>query len=258
MKKIYLALIAALFFGTKVFSQNDNGAIKVTLKDKTTGETIPFANVVAYKEGVQVGVATTNMDGEAIIKPLPPGKYSVKGIYVGFQATEVTDIVVGEGKVAYVSVPLASGGQTDIETVEVIIYQVPLIDPDMKSGTTVTREDYNHLATKDVNSVAATTAGVYQSDEGAGLNVRGGRGGTTTYFVDGVKVFGRPNLPQQSIEQINTITGGIPANYGDLTAGAISITTRGPQSKYFGAIELISSQLTDPFGYNSLGFSFGG
>jgi hypothetical protein len=46
--------------------------------------------------------------------------------------------------------------------------------------------------------------------------------------------------------------------YGDLTSGVISISTRGPQSKYFGALELTSSQLTDPYGYNSLGFSFGG
>ncbi len=258
MKKIYLALIAVLFAGTQLFSQSDNGEIKVILKDNNTQETIPFANVVAYKDGVQVGVATTNIDGEASIKPLPPGKYTVKGIYVGFQATEIKDIVVGEGKTAYVTIPLNSGEGTMIDEVQVIEYQVPLIDPDMKSGATITREDYNNLATKDVNSVAATTAGVYQADEGRELNVRGGRAGSTTYFVDGVKVFGRPNLPQQSIEQLNVITGGIPANYGDLTSGAISITTRGPQSKYFGAIELISSQLTDPYGYNSLGFSFGG
>ena len=64
-----------------------------------------------------------------------------------------------------------------IEEVEIIEYQVPLIDPDMKSGATVTREDYNNLATKDINSVAATTAGVYQADEGGGINIRGGRGG---------------------------------------------------------------------------------
>src|SRR5690606_7848857 len=46
--------------------------------------------------------------------------------------------------------------------------------------------------------------------------------------------------------------------YGDLVSGAISISTRGPQSKFFGGVELISSQLTDKYGYNSLGFSLGG
>lgn len=258
MKRIYLALVLVIFTGLSVFSQNDNGAIKVVMQDKATKEAIPFANVVAYKDGVQVGVATTNMDGEAFIKPLAPGKYTVKGVYVGYQAFEIKDVVVGEGKTAYVTLPLSNGEGVRLDEVEVVTYQVPLIDPDTKSGATVTREDYQNLATKDVNSVAATTAGVYQADEGKELNVRGGRSTNTTYFVDGVKVFGTPKLPQQSIEQLNVITGGVPANYGDLTAGAISISTRGPQSKYFGGVELISSQLTDKFGYNSLGFSLGG
>ena len=88
--------------------------------------------------------------------------------------------------------------------------------------------------------------------------LRGARSDATTYFVDGVKVYGTPGLPQQSIEQINVITGGVPANYGDVTSGVISISTRGPQSKFFGGVELISSQLTDPYGYNLLGLSIGG
>jgi hypothetical protein len=257
MKKIYLALIAALFMCTDLMSQNSDGAIKVVLKDKSTGETIPFANVVAYRDGVQIAVATTDIDGEAVIKPLTPGKYAVKGVYIGYQAAEITGILVGEAKTAYVTVNLPAGS-TNIEEVVVTEYQVPLIDPDMKSGSTMTREEYNNLAVKDINSAVATSAGVYQSDNGAGISIRGGRYGSTTYFVDGVKVFGVPNLPQQAIEQLNVITGGVPANYGDLTSGAVSITTRGPQSKFFGAVELVSSQLTDPYGYNMLNFTIGG
>jgi len=258
MKKIYLALVWMFLMGQSLLGQNDNGAIKIVLTDKSTKEAIPFANVVAYKDGVQVGVATTNMDGEATIKPLAPGKYTVKGVYVGYQAQEMKDVVVGEGKTAYVNLQLSNGEGVKLDEVEVVSYMVPLIDPDTKSGNTVTREEYNNLSVKDVNSVAATSAGVYQADEGKDLNLRGGRSAATTYFVDGVKVFGKPNLPQQSIEQLNVITGGVPASYGDLTSGAISISTRGPQSKYFGGVELISSQLTDKFGYNSLGFSVGG
>jgi len=258
MNKIYLAAFFIIFISLTSFSQNDNGAIKVKLEDRATKEAIPFANVVAFKDGVQVGVGTTNMDGEAVIKPLSPGKYTVKGVYVGYQTQQINDVLVGEGKTINITLGLSNGDGVALEEIIVSTYQVPLIDPDTKSGQTVTREDYQNLATKDINSVAATTAGVFQADEGKALNVRGGRSGQTTYFVDGVKVFGNPNLPQQSIEQLNVITGGVPANYGDLTSGAISISTRGPQSKYFGGIEVISSELTDPYGYNSLGYSLGG
>jgi len=258
VRKIYFSLVILVLSGFSMMAQDNNGAIKVILIDKATKETIPFANIVAYQGGVQVAVSTTNMDGECFIKPLRPGKYNVKGVYVGYQASEIRDIVVGEGKTAYVTISLSNDGGVKLDEVEVITYQVPLIDPDTKVGQTVTREEYQNLASKDVNSVAATTGGVFQSDDGGGLSVRGGRGGSTTYFVDGIKVIGGMNLPQQSIGSMEVITGGVPASYGDLTSGVISVSTRGPQSKFFGGVELISSQLTDAYGYNSLGFSVGG
>ena len=80
-RKIYLLAVGLLVCSFNSFAQNNSGGIKVTLKDKSNNEAIPFANVVAYQNGVQVGVATTNMDGEAIIKPLAPGKYDVKAAY---------------------------------------------------------------------------------------------------------------------------------------------------------------------------------
>ena len=73
LRKIYFSIVTLLLAGTAIIAQNNGGAIKVLLKDKTNGETIPFANVVAYQGGVQVGVGTTDMDGFAMIKPLAPG-----------------------------------------------------------------------------------------------------------------------------------------------------------------------------------------
>jgi hypothetical protein len=258
LRKIYFSIVTLLLAGVSAIAQNNGGAIKVLLKDKTNGETIPFANVVAYQGGVQVGVGTTDMDGYAMIKPLAPGKYDIKGVYVGYQAAQITGVVVGEAKTAYVTIELSNGEGVRLDEVQIIAYAEPLIDGDMKSGGTVTREEYQNMATKNINSVAATTAGVYQADEGGALSVRGGRSSSTIYFVDGVKVIGGLGVPQQGVEQLNVITGGVPAQYGDATSGIISVTTRGPQSKFFGGVELISSQLTDKYGYNSLGFSIGG
>jgi hypothetical protein len=258
LRNFYFSIVAFLFLGASAIAQNTNGAIKVLLKDKTTGETIPFANIVAYQNGVQVGVATTDMDGYAMIKPLAPGKYDIKGVYVGYKPTELKGINVSESSTKAVTLELNNDGGVTTDVVEIIAYQEPLIDGEMKSGGTVTREEYQNMATKNINSVAATTAGVFQADEGAALNVRGGRSNNTTYFVDGVKVIGGAGVPQQGVEQIAVITGGLPASYGDATSGVISITTRGPQSKFFGGVELISSQLTDKYGYNSVGFSLGG
>lgn len=245
-------------------AQND-AAIKIKLTDKVTKETIPFANVVVETGGIQSGAGTTNIDGEVIIKPLNPGKYNVRTTYVGYQQVEIKDVVLTVGKTAYLNVEMQSG--QDLPTVEVIEWQKPLIDPDTKSGGTVTAEEYRNMATKNINSVAATTAGVYQQDEGGALNVRGARSEGTSYYVDGQKVIGSSAVPQSSIAQVTTIVGGTPAEYGDAVGGVISITTKGPESKYAGGIEFNTSGLgekngsnrgLDAYGYNFIGFSLSG
>ncbi|MCE3280287.1 MAG: hypothetical protein K0S44_2478 [Bacteroidetes bacterium] len=260
LRKLLSTLSIVVASAGLMLAQNES-AIKVKLTDKTTKETIPFANILVEMGGIQAGVGTTNIDGEVTIKPLNPGKYNVKATYVGYQAVQIDNINVAVGKTVYLNMEMAAGQQLDV--VEVIEYSEPLIDPDTKSGGTVTREEYQNMATKNINSVAATTAGVYQKDEGGDLNVRGARSSGTAYYVDGQKVIGSSNVPQSSVEQITTIVGGTPAEYGDATGGIIAITTRGPASKYTGGIEVISSGFgenkgLDAYGYNFIGFSING
>ena len=266
LRKLLSVLTVIIASASLAFAQNES-SIKVKLTDKANKETIPFANVVVELGGIQVGVGTTNIDGEAIIKPLNPGKYNVKATYIGYKTVEMANVSVAVGKTVYLNLEMSNDGGIDIETIEVIQYAEPLIDPDTKSGSTVTREEYQHMATKNINSVASTTAGIYQADEGGDLNVRGQRAGGTSYYIDGVKVTGTAGVAQASVEQVTTIIGGTPAEYGDATGGIIAITTRGPASSYTGSLEVITSGLgeknqrnrgLDAYGYNFAGFSFGG
>jgi hypothetical protein len=262
LKKFYASVIAffALGLGT-VLAQS---GIKVTVTDQKTGEAIPFATVVVFQNGVQAGVGNTDFDGVIVIKPINPGKYDVKVNFIGYQPKEIKGVIVGENKVQALTVAVSNDEGIKLDEVKVEAYVVPLVDPDTKTGGTITREQYQNMATKNVLSVASTTAGVYQSDEGASVNVRGSRSSgdnsqsPTQLFIDGERVIGGGGVPQGSVDQVSVILGGLPAQYGDATGGVISITTRGPQSKFFGNVEGISSQLTDAFGYNFLGFSVGG
>jgi hypothetical protein len=259
--KTFSIIIASAGF---LQAQND-AAIKIKLTDKSNKETIPFANVVVESGGIQSGIGTTNIDGEVMIKPLNPGRYNVKATYVGYQPVEIKDVILTVGKTAYLNVEMTAGEQLGV--VEVVEWTKPLIDPDTKSGGTVTAEEYRHMATKSISSVAATTAGVYQGDEGGQLNIRGARTDATVYYVDGQKVVGNANVPQASISQVTTIVGGTPAEYGDVVGGVVSITTKGPEGKYSGGIELSTSGLgekngnlrgLDAFGYNFLSFNLSG
>ncbi|MHB8261107.1 MAG: carboxypeptidase regulatory-like domain-containing protein [Bacteroidia bacterium] len=262
MKKVYLLLVGFVFLGFLANAQSNGGTIKVTLVDKKNPkETIPFANIVVYQGKTQVAVGTTDMDGVAYIKNLAAGKYNLKAVYVGYQPQQIDKVEVLDNKTAYINIPLSNEGGVNLNEVVVTEYAgPPLIDPDTKSGQVIDRETFQHVSDKSVEGVIGMAAGVIVTDNGSSqqIQVRGARSNSTNYFIDGERVIGTTNMPQQAVEQMSVVLGGLPAQYGDVTGGAISITTRGVQPKFFGGVEAISSQLTDPYGYNSLGFSLGG
>ncbi len=272
MKKVYLFLVAFIALGFCVSAQNNGGSIKVTLTDKKTKEGIPFANVVVYNGKIQVAVGTTDIDGNATIKPLTPGKYNVKSVYVGYAAQQINDVEVLNDKPVYLTMPLSNEG-VDLDVVVVTEYTVDLIDKDTKSGGVIDKESYQHMAAKDLNSVISTQAGVVLTDNGSktSIQVRGARPDNTNVFIDGERSIGTNNLPQSAVEQMSVILGGLPAQYGDVTGGVVSITTKGIQPRWFGGVEAVSSGIPtgaaksntsakglDPYGYNFLGFSLGG
>ena len=248
MKKI-LTLLSFLIAGFALRAQNGDISGKVTDENN---EGIPFANVVLVDtKGISTGRGVqTDADGNYSIKPLTPGKYNIQFSYVGY-ATQVTQgVVVNSDKSTFIDAKMKTGSK-DLKEVVISSYKIPLIDPGKTSSqNTVTADEIANMSTKNISDIAATTAGVFQSDQGGGLNIKGGRAEGTQYYVDGVKVTGVPTLPASSIEQLQVITGGIPAKYGDVTGGIVNITSKGPSSEWHGGAEFQTTQGLDPYGYN--------
>ena len=251
--KLYLLLVGLIFTSSSIFAQS--GSLEGKITDKNTGETVPFANVVAKRNGNQIAGVTTDFDGNYNIKPLDPGTYDLIVSFVGYGQVTLEGIVVSSNKITFRDVQLSEG--IDIEEV-VIKDEKPLLDPDNLGGKTVTSEEIRSMPTRSVTSVAATAAGVYQSDEGSSVNVRGSRSEATDYYVDGVKVRGSLALPQSAIEQITVMSSGLSAMYGDATGGIISVTSKGPSNQLYGGAEVVSSHMFDDYNYGLLGFGLSG
>ena len=252
-RKIYLTA-AVVFISLVAFAQT--GTLQGVITDAITGEPIPFANVVLTKSGNQTAGTTTDFDGKYSIKPIDPGTYNIKATFVGFQTKEITGVIISADQIRFVDIKLQEGVQ--LEVAEVVVWTKPLLDQGNLSGETKTAEEIVALPTRSVTSVAATTAGIYQEDEGDAVNIRGSRSDATEYYIDGIKVRGAMGIPTSGIEQIKVVTGRVPAQYGDATGGVISVTTKGPSNKFFGQVELESSSLFDKYNYNLLGFALSG
>ena len=256
LRKIYFLLVFS-FFVTTGTALAQSGSIQGRIIDKETNEPLPFANVVAEMSGAQVGGAQTDFDGKFNIKPLSPGRYNLKASFVGYAPVEIQGVLVSSDKITFQDITMSKG--VDIKTVVIEQYRNPLIDKGNPSTqTTITSEEIKVAPTRDVRSVASTTSGVYQSDEGEDLNIRGSRSDGTEYYIDGIKVRGSTNIPQAGVEQITVVQGGVPAQYGDATGGIINITTKGPSKDFNGGLELVTSDLFDEYNYRLASLNLSG
>jgi hypothetical protein len=236
-----LLLLATFSIGAITFSnaQVGTGTLSGVITDQATGETVPFANVIVLQAGQQVTGASTDFDGKYKIAALKPGtNYVVKASVVGYGAQEKTGVKVSAGQISFVDFKLTSG--IALGEVQVIAYEVPLIEKDGGSKTTITGADISKMPSRGTNAAVTTVAGVQDNDGQVG-SVRGTRDGSTDTYIDGVKVRGSSSIPQSAYDQVSVMTGGVPAQFGDATGGIISITTKGAARKTTGGIELLSS-----------------
>lgn len=152
------------------------------LTDKSSSEEIPFANIILYKnDTVKVAVATTDMVGNFCMKTISAGTYKIKAVYVGYTPTTIPKVVVTNIKATQVNINLSVGEGIRLDELEIVSYVEPLITGDVKSTGTVTREESQHMAIKNVNRVAVTTAGVYKKTKD-GYKIRGGRATITQEY----------------------------------------------------------------------------
>ncbi len=243
MKRILLFFVLSCISITSIIAQT---SLEGKVTDAATGEAILFGTVALYKNDVLITGVDTDLDGNYFFSDIDPGTYAIEASYIGYTPQKQIGVVVKAGRTNRLDFAISEGVLMD--AVEIVEYTIPLIEIDnTTSGATVTAEAIRSLPTKSINAIAATTAGISSTDGGA-ISIRGSRTDATVYYVDGVRVSGL--IPQSEIDQLQVITGGVEAKYGDLVGGAISLTSKGPSSKFSGGVEVETSEYLDGYGYN--------
>jgi outer membrane receptor protein involved in Fe transport len=231
-------------------------ALSGTMTDGDTKEPIIGGTVLLFRNGVQITGTVTDFDGTYSIANLDPGTYDAEASYLGYQSQRIEKVVIFAGKNNKLDFSLSQG--VLLNTVEVKTYRVPLVEQDNTTqGQTITSEQIRALPTRNINALAATTAGLASADEGSAITVRGSRSDATNYYVDGIRVQGNL-IPESEIDQMQVITGGVEAQYGDVTGGIISITTKGPSKQFAGGAEVETSKYLDPYSNSLAGINLTG
>ena len=220
----YIILLSFLL-SPQIFSQSGKIAGKIT--DATTGEELPFVNVMVV--GTNFGAAT-DLEGNYFIINISPGTYSVRASAIGYNAITVQNVKVASGFTSTENFKLQSTALELNEEV-VVVAQKPLIQKDLTASTSIIGEDMiSQLPVTDIGDVLQLQAGFVSS--GGDFHIRGGRAGQVAYQIDGVTLTDGydgstiVSVNTNAVQELQVISGAFNAEYGQAMSGIINIVTK--------------------------------
>ena len=274
MKKIFLLLISLLFLLTNVtiFAQS-TGKIMGRVIDATTGEGVPFANVIIEKTSTG---AASDIEGNYVILNISPDVYTVTASYIGYQKVTRTNVRVNVGFTTALDFQLPSG-TVEMDAVIVQGERNPLIRQDLTNPTVaINSETLDILPVDNISDVIKLQAGVVQSDDGT-LHIRGGRSNEVAYQINGLSIndpYGNSRavgVATNAVQEVSVSTGTFSAEFGNALSGVVNYVTKEGGDRYSFSLrgyagEFLSSNKDlfkniediDPLNKKRLEFTFGG
>ncbi|MEM0995971.1 MAG: TonB-dependent receptor [Bacteroidota bacterium] len=222
-----------LFLGAGGTALAQEGTLTGKVYDAESKEPLPYAKITI--KGTYYG-ALSDGNGNYTIKGIKPGDYSVVFFMDEYKSTIYTGQTIKAGQTTTLNGAMKSASYT-LETYE-IIGQAELVDLESgQSKISVGKEFIEESSYRDVTEVIANENGVNLTPDG--IQIRGGRVYETTYLVEGISAKDPlagtglgVNVSASSIENIDLVTGGGDAEFGNGTAGVINTRIREGGDKY--------------------------
>jgi CarboxypepD_reg-like domain/TonB-dependent Receptor Plug Domain len=222
------------------------GKISGTIVDRETNQPLIGANVLVV--GTSLGAAT-DVNGNYNIFNIPPGSYTLKASYLGYQDVIIDNVLVNSGLTTQKDFKLPTKS-LETQTV-VIVSERPLIQ---KSATNAVRivnaEDLETLPVRSMNDVLALQAGV--STLNGVVYMRGSRADETGYTIEGAMTKNIisnnggnvVSVIPDAVAELQVQAGGFSAEYGNANGGIVSQEFKTGTDQYHASVRVE----TDNFG----------
>jgi hypothetical protein len=174
---------------------------------------------------------------------LPPGVYSLKSTLTGFSPVQQQGVIVQLAHTVTLDVKMA----TAVSETITVTAAAPVVD--VKStvgGQNITSQTLQSLPIGR-NFVAAAQVAPGTQTDAVGTTVYGSSGAENSYIIDGLNTteirsgMQGKQAPVEFIQEVDTMTSGLPAEYGRMTGGLINAVTKSGGNTYTG----------DVFGYDA-------
>lgn len=216
------------------------------ITDSETGEALPGATVML--KGTYFGTST-DLEGNYKIANVKEGTYNLEISLIGYKIIQRTGLAVNDNAQLQNDFKLQSSALS-LGTDVVVIGEKPLLDIEStESKNIIGSKEIEAAVIDDVTDLIRNQPGVV-ADKNE-IHIRGGRAYENSYLVDGLSIqdpfSGGTSgliLSANSIEEVEVLTGGFNAEYGQSMSGVIEVKTKRGSDRLKGQF----SYKTDDFG----------
>ncbi len=220
--------------------------IQGKITDSSNGQTLPGVTIML--KGTYFGTSS-DVDGNYKIPNVKEGTYNLEVSLIGYKVVQKTGFTVNSTANLTVDFKLDPSALTLGKDI-VVIGQKPLLDIEStESKNRITSKEIEAAVVENVTDLLRNQSGVVaEKDE---IHIRGGRSYENSYLVDGVSIqdpFSGGTaglmLNANAIEEMEVLTGGFNAEFGQSMSGVVQVKTKGGSEKLKGQF----TYKTDNFG----------
>ncbi|HUU81726.1 MAG TPA: TonB-dependent receptor [Acidobacteriota bacterium] len=252
--KTLFALVLCFFLSSVLYAQRETGSLRGIVVEKEGGP-LPGVAITATSPALQ-GTASvvSTATGEFRMPALPPGTYEITAKLQGFKTMKMEGIIVHLGMNVEVNISMETSPLAE----EVIVTAPsPVVDvSNSKLTQTITTDAIQNLPVNrtvwnlamlspGVVTPVLTTSTAYQINpsafrSAAPMVAHGAAGGQNLFKVDGVGMndtsYNTPgtNISFDIMDEIEMITGGLPAEIGTTSGVFINVVTKSGGNRFSG------------------------
>ena len=234
--------------------QNNPITISGVVKDKESGESLPYANVIV--KGTNIG-ATTNEDGFFTLFDVPSENSTIMVQFMGYK----TEFLTLTNELAYNKIIVLM--TPDSNQLDEVVISLDSGREIMKMNKNVSQISLSpkklatipNLGEKDIFRALQLIPGVSGTNESSsGLYIRGGTPDQNLVLLDGFTVYHVDHFygffsafNSDVIKDIQLFKGGFPAEYGGRISSVMDLTGKTGNSNKFslsGSLSLLSANAT--------------
>jgi len=254
LKYLRILLILPLLIFTvsnNLNAQGQRGKIAGTVVDAVTGDVLIGANVIV--QGTTLGAAS-DFDGRFVILNVPPGVYTVSASLVGFAKTSIEKVEVVVDRTTTLNFKLQEGA-VQIDQVVVVAEKPKIIKDQTSTSSTIDDAQITSAPVEGLRGFLDLTTAFSKNDKGT-YSVRGSGAYEVNYQINGVEQmnsatsapgsFGvdkannswKYDVNPLGVQQIQLISGGFSAEYGNAQAGVVKVVLKEGAPKLSGEVRV--------------------